>query len=92
MVLQVCQQHIVPRGGLRGLLLFAKNWWQAGDLRAKSCANVLRAIRHKILDTAHYLIQEDVSFHKSAETGYLARNGSSDFGFVILEKLDEGRY
>lgn len=73
------------------ILLLAEDGGQAADLSAKGRPDVLRIVRHKILDAAHDVVEERGTVDESTEARDLTGNGSADLGLVVLEKLDKRR-
>ncbi|KAI6751198.1 hypothetical protein HG530_014112 [Fusarium avenaceum] len=80
---------ILSELGAFDILLLSKNGSQSTDLGSKRSTDVLRCIRDEILNTAHNIVEEDVTVDESAEAGNLASNGGSHLGLVIFEKLYE---
>ena len=73
----------------RDSLLLAEDRGQAADLGSQGGTDMLGCIGYQILNRSHYIIEENVSVHKSTESRYLTGDSSSDLGLVILQHLDE---
>lgn len=71
------------------LLLFAKDRGQTADLGSESGSDMLGAVRNKILNATHDVVQKGVPVHKGTETRNLTRDRRPHLGLVILKQLDE---
>lgn len=71
------------------VLLLAQDWSKSTDLSAQSRANMLRAVRHKVFDAAHSLVEKGCSLNQSTESRDLSRDSRPHLSLVVLEQLYE---
>jgi len=51
---------------------------------------VLRAVRHKVLNGPHDVVEERVLVDQGAEAGDLGRDGRPHLGLAVFEQLHKG--
>jgi len=81
---------ICDTGDRNDELLLAEDRSQPADFGAESGPDVLRRVRHQVLDRFHDLVEQGRSVHERAKSGDLARNGGPELGLVVLEQVDKG--
>lgn len=69
--------------------MLAQDWGKPTDLGAQCCTDMLRIVRHKVLNTAHDVVQEGFSVDERTEARNLTGNCSSNLGLIVFEKLDK---
>ena len=87
-LVSIRESRLVVRFGYA--LLLSENWRKSRDLGTQSGPDMLRCVRHQVLDAAHDVVKKRITLNQGAEAGYLSCNGRPNFGFVILEELDKG--
>lgn len=89
--------RVVRRTGGQGMkeelgyvLLLAEDGSQTRNLGAQGSANMLRAVRDKVLDAAHDLVEQCRPLDQSTEPGDLTSDRCPNLSLVVLEQLNEG--
>lgn len=72
------------------ILLLAQNRGEAADLGSECSTDVLRAVRHQILDRAHDLVEKGIPVDQSAEARDLASDRRPHLGLAVFEQLYKG--
>jgi len=71
------------------ILLLAQDGGKTTNLSPEGRTDVLRAVRHQVLNGANNVVEDGRLVDQSAEAGDLTGNGRPHFGLVVLQQLHE---
>lgn len=71
--------------------MLAKDGGQTTNLRPESGSDMLRAVRHEVLNAPHDIAQKGGPVHEGAESRDLTGNRCPYLGLVVLEQFYKGR-
>jgi len=71
------------------ILLLAQDGGKTTNLSAEGRTDVLRAVRHQVLNGADNVVENGRLVDQGAEAGDLTGNGRPHFSLVVLQQLHE---